>query len=324
MKQASVPHALLFSGMAGIGKVALARELAKLVNCLAPKGLDCCDECASCRKIDGNTHPDILWIKSEGSFIKIDQIRGLKDRLRYRPFEGKSRVLIIEEAQNLKEEAGNALLKLLEEPPRYNLFIVTAIEPQTLLPTIVSRCCHLRFQPLEDEWLQEYIAAAYPQSAARSREIARLSGGSLEKARWLAEEDRISHCKEVFDNIVKLSEQSMMEFFPLLHQWVQKGRDLEQDLEWIKLWVRDHILRRLGLRLEPILEQDPREATSLQKATVEDLFQLYDYIEQAIQNLRSNANKQLTLEGVCLAIRKAHNGQGSWNPLSSGRENLLF
>ena len=319
-----VPHALLFSGMAGVGKMAMALEFAKLLNCLDPHDTDCCDVCSSCRKFDGGHHPDWVWVKKDGASIKLDQIRELKDRLRYRPFEGLWRVVVIQGAQDMREEAGNALLKLLEEPPKHNIFLLTVIESQKLLPTIVSRCCHLRFQPLEDEWIEQYLEDTYDMDADRAHEVARLAEGGLDRARWLAEENRIAHWREVLDNIRKLSEAPMIDFFTLTAQWSQKSEDLEQDLECIKLWVRDLVLSRLMMDYRSALPLDAKTLSAVQGVSVEYLFQLYDLIDRAVQRLRLNPNKQLMLEGLCLAIKDGLYGKGSWNSISQWRENLSF
>ena len=185
-----LPHAVLLSGMAGIGKATLAREFAKLLNCLDPQQGDACEACASCLKMRDGHHPDLVWIKSEGAFIKLDQIRSLKQRLAFRPFEGRWRIVVIEEAQELREEAGNSLLKLLEEPPRQNLFLLTTLEPQMLLPTIVSRCCHVRLQPLEEVWIERYLTETQGLSPVQAQQLATLAEGSLERAKALTEPDR--------------------------------------------------------------------------------------------------------------------------------------
>ena len=112
-----------------------------------------------------------------GPTIKLDQIRSLKQRLSFRPFEGKWRIVIIEDAQDLREEAGNALLKLLEEPPKQNLFVLTALEPQMLLPTIVSRCCHVRLQPLEEIWIERYLLEAQGLTPPQAKKIAAMADG---------------------------------------------------------------------------------------------------------------------------------------------------
>ena len=319
-----VPHALLFSGMAGVGKTAVALEFAKLLNCLDPKDMDCCDNCTSCRKLGAGHHPDLIWIKKDGASIKLDQIRELKDRLHYRPFEGKWRVVLIHGAQDMREEAGNALLKLLEEPPKQNVFLLTVVEHQKLLPTIISRCCHLRFQPLDDEWIEEYLRDDFNLPAERAREVARLAEGGLDRARWLADEERIAHWREILDNLQKLSEIPMIDFFILTAQWAQKCQDLEEDLECIKLWLRDLIFSRLMIEYRSVLPLDAKTLSAVRCIPIEYLFQLYDRLDRAVQSLRLNPNKQLTLESVCLAIKDGLYAKGSWNSISQGRENLSF
>ena len=304
--------------MAGIGKTAVAREFARLLNCASPKDYDGCDECGSCRKLDSGTHPDVVWVAREGTYIKLDQIRGLRERMRFRPFEGKWRVTIIQDAQDLKEEAGNALLKLLEEPPRQNIFLLTALEPQMLLPTIVSRCCHVRFQPLEDILIEDHLVKECGIPHGQAREVARLAEGSLERAHQLIEGDRIAYWKEIIGNISRLGELPMIDFFPFMSQWAQKSDDLEQDLECIKLWIRDLILTRFIAGYRPVIRTDVEVPGRSRDISVESLFRLYKKIEEALQNLRQNANRQFTLEALCLAIKDGLYGQGCWNSFSQG------
>jgi len=319
-----LPHAVLFSGMQGIGKLTLAREFAKLLNCLNPQYSDCCDACASCLKIRDGHHPDLVWVKSDGAYIKLDQVRNLKQRLSFRPFEGKWRIVIIEDAQDLREEAGNALLKLLEEPPKQNLFVLTTLEPQMLLPTIVSRCCHVRLQPLEEIWIESYLRDTQGLPPSQAQTIATMAEGSLERAKWLAEPARMVHMNEVLENISKLRELSMVDFFPLTAQWAKGSADLEQDLECIKLWLRDLVLSRLVTGHNPMLQTDEPTLKQARKVSVESLLSLFVDIENAHLRLRQNANKQLTLEGVCLAIKESLYGESGWNSLSQWREDLSF
>ena len=319
-----VPHAILLSGMKGVGKIALAREFATLLNCLNPEDFDSCDACASCRKMRDGHHPDLLWVKSEGAYIRLDQIRSLKQRLAFRPFEGKWRIVILEDAQNLREEAGNALLKLLEEPPKQNLFVLAALEPQMLLPTIVSRCCHIRLQPLEETLIARHLTATHGLASSQAQRIASLAEGSLDRARLLAEPARMAHLNEIMGNVSKLSELSMVEFFPFAAQWAKGTEDLEQDLECIKLWIRDIVLSRLLADYRPMLQIDEGTSKKAQKASVEGLLALFLEIEKAHSHIRQNANKQLTLEGVCLAIKENLYGESRWNSISQGREDLSF
>ena len=319
-----IPHAVLLSGMEGIGKATLAREFAKLVNCLHPEHADACEACASCLKMKDGHHPDLVWIKSEGTFIKLDQIRGLKQRLAFRPFEGKWRIVIIEDAHDLREEAGNSLLKLLEEPPRHNLFLLTTLEPQMLLPTIVSRCCHIRLQPLEEIWIERYLTQRHGLPPAQAQQIATLAEGSLERAQGLADPDRMTHLQDVLENVLKLKGLPMVDFFPLTTQWAKGSEDLEQDLGCIKLWLRDLIRSRLVTDYRPALETAARTLNQAPSVAVATLLSLFMDIENAHRLIRQNANKQLTLEGVCLAIKEKLYGESGWNSLSGRRKDLSF
>lgn len=314
-----VPHALLFSGMPGTGKLAAAVEFAKALNCLEPVDFDGCGRCGSCRKVEGNCHPDLILVQSDGASIKVDQVRELRERFRFRPFEGKKRVVIIPDAQKLREEAANAILKILEEPPQGNVFILLVPESQMLLPTIVSRCCHVRFQPLDEEIVAGYLRNQGGMPADRAGEIARLSAGSLEKARWLTEEDRIAGWKKVLHNLEKLDGLAIIDFFPLMSDWVKNREGIEHDLECMRLWVRDLIILRLAGGHPLTFELNDRTRTAARNIAPERLFLLYYHIEQAMQNLKVNANLQLTLEGVCLAIKDSLYGKGDWDSFSKRR-----
>lgn len=324
IQKETVPHAFLFSGMPGTGKLAAAREFAKALDCFEPRDSDCCGRCASCRKMEEGVHPDLILVRSEAAFIKLDQVRELRERFRFRPFEGKWRIVIIEDAQKLREEAANAILKILEEPPAGNAFILLAPEPQMLLPTIVSRCCHVRFQPLAEEVVAEAMERESGLGPERAAEVARLSAGSLSRARWLAEADRIGGWKKVLENIEKLKELAILDFFPMISEWVKNRESTEQDLECIRLWVRDLVLFRLACGHPRTFDLDGGTKEALRDIPAERLFLLYRNIEQALRNLKVNANPQLTLEGVCLAIKDSLYGKGDWNPFSKGRQDLPF
>ncbi len=141
----TLPPSLIFEGPAGAGKRATAIAVAQALNCVHG-GLDACGECAACRKITRGVHPDVLIVEpGETGTIKIEQVREITDRANYRPFEGRRRVIIVDDADALVAAAQNALLKMLEEPPSTSVFILTTSRPDMLLPTVRSRCIRLRF-----------------------------------------------------------------------------------------------------------------------------------------------------------------------------------
>src|ERR1035441_8194692 len=168
-------HAYLFAGDNLEKLESLARTLAKTLNCQRPvktngAATDCCDECASCRKIDGDTHADIHWARPESKsrVVTIDQMRELMREIQLKPAEAEYKVAIIVAADRLKAQAANAFLKTLEEPPAKSVLILLSTEPQRILETILSRCLRLNFSnegahlsnAAQAEWLAQFGALA--------------------------------------------------------------------------------------------------------------------------------------------------------------------
>ncbi len=153
----------------------MAIAVAQALNCLAPRvddeAVDACGTCAACVRIARRLHPDVLVIEpGDAGSIKVDQIREVIDRAGFRPFEGKRRVVVIDEADTMMASSQNALLKTLEEPPPSSIFILVTTRPDMLLPTVQSRCPRLRFQSSQpaivDEEAREIAADVLVQVAA--------------------------------------------------------------------------------------------------------------------------------------------------------------
>ncbi len=162
-----LPPSLIFAGPAGPDMREAAIATAQAINCLTPTGQDeardACGTCAACTRIARGVHPDVLLITpSDSGAIKVDQVRDVIDRAGFRPFEGRRRVVIFDEADTMISAAQNALLKTLEEPPPSSIFILVTARPDMLLPTVQSRCPRLRFQ-----------SAAAEEIDVEAREIAR-------------------------------------------------------------------------------------------------------------------------------------------------------
>ena len=154
-------------------------------------GNDACGECAACRRIARGVHADILVIEpGDSGSIKVDQVREAIDRSAYRPFEGRRRLVVIDEADALLSEAQNALLKTLEEPPPASVFVLITNRPDVLLPTVRSRCQRLRFGPLTpgevaDVLIRDHEVApadAHAAAAAADGSVGRALAGSAEDA----------------------------------------------------------------------------------------------------------------------------------------------
>lgn len=149
LKTNKIAHAYLFSGPRGTGKTTMARLFAKALNCLEGVGHQC-NHCSNCNEIDEGIHPDVVEIDA-ASNNGIDQVRDLIEKVNYSPIEGRYKVYIIDEVHNMSDNAFNALLKTLEEPPEHVVFILATTEPYNILPTIISRCQRYDFSKVSDE-----------------------------------------------------------------------------------------------------------------------------------------------------------------------------
>jgi DNA polymerase-3 subunit delta' len=174
-------HAYLFRGPRGSGKRAAARAFAAEI---LAKGASNPDDARRRALLDPSPHPDLVWLAPRGSQHLVDEVREQVIRAAaYRPFEGVSRAFVIEQAEAMREESQNALLKTLEEPPAFDHLLLLSAEPEALLETITSRCQQVSFAPLPPEAVAEALAGE--RSAEAVAAVARLAGGDIERARFL-------------------------------------------------------------------------------------------------------------------------------------------
>ena len=182
----TLPPSLLFVGPSGVGKHLTALAVAQRLNCQAPVdwqlATDACGRCTACTRIARGVHPDVVVVEpGDSGTIKIDQVREVVDRAMYRPFEGRRRVVIIDQADALVAAAQNALLKTLEEPPSSSMFILVTARPDVLLPTVRSRCPELRFRPLPAGEIASVLVARH-HTESEARAVAAAADGSLGQA----------------------------------------------------------------------------------------------------------------------------------------------
>ena len=196
----SLPPSMLFAGPEGVGKRLVAQSIAQAMNCLSPHigsgsdalAIDGCGTCSVCDRIDRGTFPDFIVVKptdirsktveSETGSIKIDQLRSVFDQAAYRPFEAKRRVVVIDQAERMRDREQSAFLKNLEEPPASTQFILVTSRPDMLRATIRSRCPQLRFGILTVDEIFDLLRSNEGLSEKVSRAAAATSGGSIGRA----------------------------------------------------------------------------------------------------------------------------------------------
>lgn len=312
-----VPHAMLFTGEAGIGKKTTAMNFAMAVHCKTPgpmaggvsfsgtRNVDPCGACRPCRNIASGNHPDVHYVAPSGAYIRIDSIRSLCETISLRPAEGDVRIALIAEAHLMNAEAGNALLKVLEEPPGKTVFILSAPQAADILPTIVSRCRQIRFNPIPEDRLTEYLvdnAGLLQQDACA---IARLAGGSIGTALALSgNRGIIAHRKQVIDRMEMIfSGPSGSDL-----QWAETlAADREKallSLEIMKSWLRD--LAVFPVSPDRIVNSDDGSRISEKAGRLEDnqLLEKLDAIWQTERALQSNAKLRLAMEALFMKLAK--------------------
>ncbi len=173
-----LPPSLLFAGPEGVGKRALAFQAARGLLC-ERGGPEPCGACIVCSRIERGLHPDVEVVEPDGNFIKIERIRQLVASVLSRPFEGRARAFVVDQAHAMTEEAANSLLKALEEPPATSHLLLVTASPQALLPTIRSRCQCLRFGALSVSEIEDYLKSRQGVEPGEARMRALMSGGSL-------------------------------------------------------------------------------------------------------------------------------------------------
>jgi DNA polymerase-3 subunit delta' len=203
-----MPPAVLMAGPAGVGKRATAIAVAQAINCLQPRSSpeferDACGECASCRRIARGVHPDVIIVEpGDSGAIKIEQLRSVIEQSQYRPFEGRRRVVIVDEADAAGADAQSALLKTLEEPPSGSIFILVSSIPDALLPTVLSRCPRLRFGPLAPADVARILVRDHKYTDADARAAAADADGSVARALEMQSED-VSEARDAAQRLLQ-------------------------------------------------------------------------------------------------------------------------
>ncbi|MFC2075253.1 DNA polymerase III subunit delta' [Bdellovibrionota bacterium] len=308
-----IPHAYLFTGLEGVGKRLLAENLAKVLNCqnpIDPEGkLDACNECSACKKIDNKTHPDVQFIEPDGQFIKIDQLRDLFKAVSFKPYEGRWKVFLIDQAETLNPTTANALLKTLEEPTKRTLFILISGRPHLMLPTIISRCQRIRFGaiPYKDLFNILLKKGLKTEDATFYSNIAE---GSVGKALSLAggELKNIAATKleplSMFLSKTKFSgPETVEELFELSKELLEEKGQLPLIIDVLRSWYRDLIIWKATSDESLIIHQKRASVISKQASSVstKELFRRLDLIEQLSIDIDHNANKQLAVEQMLIS-----------------------
>jgi DNA polymerase-3 subunit gamma/tau len=330
IKNDRVAHAYIFSGARGVGKTTAARILAKALNCVNGPTAQPCGECDSCKEIAAGTSLDVIEIDA-ASNRGIDQIRELREMVRYAPAASRSKIVILDEAHMLTGEASNALLKTLEEPPDRVIFVMATTQPEDLVDTIRSRSQHFHFRALTfaeiagrlEEIAKKESLKIEPGAMAV---IARMAEGSLRDALSLLEQAR-AYCGDTIPDkdvrellgvvpddaleelVGAISEGSADRALGLVHTFQKEGRNLQHFCREAVRHMRNLLIARTCGADSDLIAATPDQRPALAKAaelfSEEDLTRFFQILLQTDEDLRRKPDPRVHLEMGLLRLINA-------------------
>ena len=308
VKMNKVSHAYIFGGEHGSGKKLLASLFAMTLQC-ETQGIEPCMQCTSCKKALSKNHPDIINITHEKpNSIGIEEIRQqLIDDVAIKPYESRYKIYIINEAQKMTLQAQNALLKTIEEPPAYAVILLLADNPDSLLPTISSRCVILNLKPVSDNLAKSYLMERMHIPDYQAEVDASFAQGNIGKAERIATSEEYA---EVMENSLRLVKYAQnMELYELVEaiKGMTADKDNIQDyLDIFSMWFRDVLLFKATREVDTLVFRQEINYIKerAQKSSYEGLERIIDAIQTAGVRLKANVNFELTMELLFLTIKE--------------------
>jgi len=313
-----IPHAYLFTGIPGVGKTSTAMAFSMALNCREPVDFDGCGHCPSCRQLMGGNYPDFLSIQPEGQNILIKQIKDLNRSFSFAPVSAGYRVSVIHQAETMTDEAANSFLKTLEEPPLGNILILKVTEPLDLLPTIVSRCQKVPFQPLAVQDMTNWLVNNKDLDKEAATLLARISAGSLGRALRMYDGDFFEKRKVWLSKLMELPGFSREEALNMALECAaedrKKGLDMPASgeagiLDMLTVWgnwYRDLLLLKVGAPNDLLINIDfsNKLGNISESFEVGSLIDCIQAVNQAQLDIRRMRNAILVMEHTVLNLNR--------------------
>jgi len=308
-----VSHAYILYGESRSGKEFVAKTFAQALLCEDPQTdadgrQEPCCECRSCKQAMGMNHPDIIYVKHDKpTTIGVDDVRvGILETVPIKPYCSKYKIYIMEEAQLLTPQAQNALLKTIEEPPEYVVFLLLTNSTEMLLPTILSRCVMLEMKPVRDDEMREYLMRELQVPESRAEICIAFARGNVGRAKALASSEDFDKIRAgalaLLKNIRDMDTAEIMESLKNIREF---GFDINDYLDIMAVWYRDILLFKATHDMNHLIFRD--EIQSIQKVAqysdYEGIEEVIKALETAKSRLSSNVSYELTMELLLLTIK---------------------
>ena len=303
-----VSHAYILNGERGSGKRMLANLFATTLLCESGNS-EPCGKCHSCRQAESGNHPDIIRVTHEKpNSISVDDIRTqVNNTVDIKPYQGPYKVYIIPQADMMTPQAQNAILKTIEEPPSYAVFLLLTENAETLLPTINSRCVMLKLRNIKDTLIKKYLMENLEIPDYKADMCTAFAQGNMGRAIMLANSD---HFNEIIEEAVQLlkhiNEMELNEIVAAVKNISVYKLEITDYLDIIMIWYRDVLLYKATKEIDKVVFKDQLQSIKEQarKSSYEGIELILESLEKAKARLKANVNFDLVMELLFLTIKE--------------------
>lgn len=308
IKMDKVSHAYILDGPDMSGKKMIAEAFAMTLQC-EKKGTEPCMECHSCKQTIGRNQPDIIYLQHEKpNTISVDDIRTqINNDIVVKPYSSPYKIYIIDEAEKMNVQAQNALLKTIEEPPKYAIILLLTTNVETFLPTILSRCIRLDLKVVSDEKIKAYLMQKYEIPDYKADVCVAFAQGNVGKAVKLAESDDFNEIKNAAIQLIKrLDDIELYEMTAAIKQIGEYKLQINDYFDFIMIWYRDVLLYKATADANKLIFKEEiydikKEAAKSSYSGIEEILKA---LEKAKVRLNANVNFDLVIELLLLTIKE--------------------
>lgn len=293
-----VSHAYLICGEEKSGRLTLANIFAKTLQC-EKGGIDPCNTCKSCIQAETDNHPDIIYIDHEkGKQLSVKTVREqIIDTVNIKPYSSRYKIYIVKNAQDMNQEAQNALLKTIEEPPEYVIIILLATSADRFLPTVLSRCMVLNLKPVRDEEVKEYLKEHMDLDEEKARLCASYAMGNLGKAINVASnKDYRMLIQSVINLMINIFDMPMDEVSDAIQEAVNYSVSINDYLDLMNIWYRDILVLKVSGNPDRIIFKD--NYSDIKKQSLYLSFNELEDKTRALENAKIRINANARMEDV--------------------------
>lgn len=303
-----VSHAYILNGERGSGKKMLANLFAMTLLCETGDN-EPCGKCHSCKQAESGNHPDIIRVTHEKpNSISVDDIRTqVNNTVDIKPYQGPYKVYIIPQADMMTPQAQNAILKTIEEPPSYAVFLLLTENAETLLPTINSRCVMLKLRNIKDTLIKKYLMDNLEIPDYKADMCTAFAQGNMGRAIMLANSDHFNEIREEAVQLLKhISEMELNEIVAAVKNISVYKLEITDYLDIIMIWYRDVLLYKATKEIDKVVFKDQLQSIKEQarKSSYEGIELILESLEKAKARLKANVNFDLVMELLFLTIKE--------------------